>query len=541
MQRGLNRLQYGDQLSYEKWNALVDEVKRLGRIEGDSSIHIDQDACGVQLRFVGSTGGDTDIRFTLTQDTPKGQLYITTNAVTWNGKTYTSGGSPILIYDPNESNGPGVVGGTFTAQVTNGQLTGITIQNGGSGYASPATVQITGGGGSQAQATAQLNSAGQVVGFSITAPGNNYTSAPTIQVNNSTPGATAGYPGTNYSGQIHWAKTGYSGLARTAGDRSAYEVVEIQHVAKYITCTIGDLPTVNAPTTAPTVQVVGAPGNLTTGTYQYALVATNGTQYSPISPTATIAVNSPVGGQVQLTFASGTYYVYRTKANGSDLLRVGLATGTTFIDNTPDSQILGSPTTGTALSQPAAPQLSIYTPPNALDGDYLYRVTFLTAAGETPAGPESLMASPSDQYVYLSKIPTATDPTVWGRNIYRTPATGISNSERWLATIDDNFTSTFLDTIPDANLGAKYPTTNSSGSSNSASGMANKASILVPQSSVGSAWDGLNPSKGPLAITLLNTADLGWQCPSGSIVTAVWQDQLDNSTSWQYQVIDGPY
>lgn len=57
----------------------------------------------------------------------------------------------------------------------------LRVTNGGSGYTSPPTLEISGGGGSGATATATIQN-GAVTSVQLTAPGTGYTSAPTIAV-----------------------------------------------------------------------------------------------------------------------------------------------------------------------------------------------------------------------------------------------------------------------------------------------------------------------------------------------------------------------
>jgi hypothetical protein len=70
-----------------------------------------------------------------------------------------------------------------TTDVAQGALGGIYVLDGGSGYSSTSApaVSISGGGGSNAQATAIVNG-GQVVGFNFTNRGSGYTSAPTVTI-----------------------------------------------------------------------------------------------------------------------------------------------------------------------------------------------------------------------------------------------------------------------------------------------------------------------------------------------------------------------
>lgn len=67
----------------------------------------------------------------------------------------------------------------------------ITVGMSGSGYVLPPQIIITGGGGSGANAVAQINEAGQLTNIQIIDPGSGYTSAPTITINGTGSGAVA--------------------------------------------------------------------------------------------------------------------------------------------------------------------------------------------------------------------------------------------------------------------------------------------------------------------------------------------------------------
>ncbi|HOE35772.1 MAG: multicopper oxidase domain-containing protein [Chloroflexi bacterium] len=67
----------------------------------------------------------------------------------------------------------------YTKSFYNGPLPGILVTAGGSGYTEPPLVTITGGGGSGAEAVAEITG-DAVTAVTLTNPGQNYTSAPTI-------------------------------------------------------------------------------------------------------------------------------------------------------------------------------------------------------------------------------------------------------------------------------------------------------------------------------------------------------------------------
>ena len=95
-------------------------------------------------------------------------------------------------------------------------------------------------------------------------------------------------------------------------------------------------------------------------------------------------------------------------------------------------------------------------------GDYFYRVTFITATGETNVGTKTAVVTVADPAVNgqinLTAIPTGPIGFVTQRKIYRTAAGG--NDYKLVATIADNTTTTYLDNIADAALGAIGPTAN---------------------------------------------------------------------------------
>jgi hypothetical protein len=97
-------------------------------------------------------------------------------------------------------------------------------------------------------------------------------------------------------------------------------------------------------------------------------------------------------------------------------------------------------------------------------GDYKWKITFVTADGETEAGTVSATKTidPATELPpALSAIPTdaTAGVTVTARNIYRTEVDG--TVFKLVDTLADNTTTVFTDNVPDASLGATAPTTNS--------------------------------------------------------------------------------
>src|SRR5689334_1348716 len=85
----------------------------------------------------------------------------------------------VILSESVHSQTPANTMATATATISGGKVTGISITNPGSGYASPPTVAFTGGAGGGATATATI-SGGMVTGISITNPGSGYASPPTV-------------------------------------------------------------------------------------------------------------------------------------------------------------------------------------------------------------------------------------------------------------------------------------------------------------------------------------------------------------------------
>ena len=94
-------------------------------------------------------------------------------------------------------------------------------------------------------------------------------------------------------------------------------------------------------------------------------------------------------------------------------------------------------------------------------GVHSYVVTYLTFVGETTPSINTTNISvlPGLGRVYLNNIPISSNPGIIGRKIYRTKAN--ENSYYLLTTINDNTTTTFIDTLSDFELGNPPPEINS--------------------------------------------------------------------------------
>lgn len=96
------------------------------------------------------------------------------------------------------------------------------------------------------------------------------------------------------------------------------------------------------------------------------------------------------------------------------------------------------------------------------NGTYTYRVTFITANGETEGGTVSGGVTVASKQIDLSAIPTGTVGVVTGRNIYRTTNGGTTYYRLGASpTINDNTTTVFTDNVADGSLdSATAPTSN---------------------------------------------------------------------------------
>ena len=85
-------------------------------------------------------------------------------------------------------------------------------------------------------------------------------------------------------------------------------------------------------------------------------------------------------------------------------------------------------------------------------GGHYYSVTYVTALGQTQGAVSALITTTAGNNTVTLTIPTSTDPRVIGRKIGRTKAGGGASSDYLLATINDNATTTYVDTAADSSL-----------------------------------------------------------------------------------------
>ncbi|MEM8874157.1 MAG: DUF4347 domain-containing protein [Planctomycetota bacterium] len=171
-------------------------VYRGGKIDsGDGGIKFVADDIDVNS-FVGAGGGSielspvrpsAEIGLNGTQATVEATIsggVVTGFTNLWEGRGYT--GEPIVTLTPPGQRAFGV------ADVRDGELQSVRLTFGGSNYNAsfPPTVSLVGGNPDEAATvTATYNSDGQVTGFTVTDPGSGYGSAPEVRI--SLPGQQA--------------------------------------------------------------------------------------------------------------------------------------------------------------------------------------------------------------------------------------------------------------------------------------------------------------------------------------------------------------
>ena len=86
-------------------------------------------------------------------------------------------------------------------------------------------------------------------------------------------------------------------------------------------------------------------------------------------------------------------------------------------------------------------------------GQYYYKVVYVTAIGETNTSANlSVVTTTGNTTVNLTGIPVSSDPRVTARKLYRTKLGGSTDNQWFLATISNNTTTTYTDSIADASL-----------------------------------------------------------------------------------------
>jgi hypothetical protein len=222
---------------------------------------------------------------------------------------------------------------------------------------------------------------------------------------------------------------------------------------------------VSAPATASAASQASGAGNLDAGTYLYCATfkTSNGETLNGPGWSGTIAATTAPGSGPNLTPVSGAM---------GNLKPATYSYTVTF--ETSRGETTGGPASSGTISSVGAPGDCSKTPTTGgamAVGSYWYAITFVTGAGETsnPITGSAVILGTGQNAVNLTFIPTSGDARVTGRRIYRTTVSSPNYNNRnyyfLVGNLNDNTTTTFLDTKADASLGAVTvpPTSTASG------------------------------------------------------------------------------
>ena len=251
-----------------------------------------------------------------------------------NGATFDDNGKTVVIAQP------------LLAPSGNG-VSAIAVSAGGSGYAVPPLVIISGGGGSGATAYAQVNRTGGVTNIVVTCPGTGYTSTPAVTLGNN--GGSSATIGTitmtpNASGGL--TKLGAGTLVLT-GPNTYTNTTFVNAGRLALTGTQpGTGPVVVSDGAKFGVALTGAmsPSALTVGTNTGATLefSVNSTSQAPLTPGTLVMSNATIN-IVAGNFVAGSSYPLITYTT--------LGSGSTYISGTLPSGVTGTiTTTGNTIS-----------------------------------------------------------------------------------------------------------------------------------------------------------------------------------------------
>lgn len=439
---------------------------------------------------------------------------VTELVITNRGSGYTS--APTISFSGSGGTGAAataVIGELSTVTVTDGgaggQIASVTVNTGGlnfktvarirvtaggSGYTSPPTVAISGGGGSGATATAVLT--GDVVtAVNITAGGANYTSNPTVSFSG---GGGAGATAIAYRANVTFSGGGGSGADAVATVSSAGIVTAISVVAAgknyleapTITITGGLDATATANrgvgySTAPSIGFTGGGAAATGATAEATIengvltsirILTRGQGFTSVpavgisggggsGATATATINSGVvvsatvtsGGSgygpiVSFSGGGGTNAVAQATVVGGAVTAITLTDAGTGYVSPPTVTISGGGGAGaTATASFAASETRNYV--------YTYLSTFGSVVEESGPSPASdNIAVGANQPVVLTGFvpPPGGNYNFTGIRLYRTVVGSGSVSYLQVAELPHS-QSSYTDTVGVTALGASLP------------------------------------------------------------------------------------
>lgn len=109
------------------------------------------------------------------------------------------------------------------------------------------------------------------------------------------------------------------------------------------------------------------------------------------------------------------------------------------------------------VDRPLAPTVAVGAA-TGLTGTYTWRLTYVTAAGETEGGVVSSALTLANEKASLTALPVSPLHAVTSRKLYRsTGSTSVNGPWLLVTTIADNTSTTYTDSLADGSLGVAHP------------------------------------------------------------------------------------
>lgn len=121
-------------------------------------------------------------------------------------------------------------------------------------------------------------------------------------------------------------------------------------------------------------------------------------------------------------------------------------------------------------SAPGAANVAVNAAAGNLNGAYTYKITFVTAGGETEGGTTSGVVNPANEQVDLTAIPVSPSGLTTSRGIYRTVAGGAQH--KFVAFLAGNVVTIYTDNLADGGLLGNAPVVNTAKTINNLSQIA---------------------------------------------------------------------
>ncbi|MDP8231029.1 MAG: hypothetical protein P9L93_08045 [Candidatus Gorgyraea atricola] len=195
------------------------------------------------------------------------------------------------------------------------------------------------------------------------------------------------------------------------------------------------------------------------------LIQESGSTSYEINSSGYLLLKSGSSGDIQLGISSGRDVLFYGGDATADA--VVKSSGKVGIGTTAPARLLDVDHGNLRFGQETKPSAATATAQagSGLEiGSYYYRITFVTAEGETARGSNGTVATTTsgNQQVGLTNIPTGS-AHVTARKIYRCTVGQGYDRTKYVATISNNTTTTYTDTTADASLGASSPKFNTTG------------------------------------------------------------------------------